>query len=359
MKKLTITIFLIITIFLSGCSLNNAAQEKEKFTIMWSIYAGWMPWPYAEHAGILEKWADKYNINIELKQADYIPSIEAYVSGAADGIVMTNMEALNFAGTAGIDTTAVIVGDYSNGNDALITRDNLGICDLENQNVYLSEFSVSHYLLARGFEKYCNKTLQNSKVNVINTSDSDIGPVFVSKTSQKAVVTWNPIVLEILDQEPRAKRMLDSSEIPYEILDVMFVNTQTLNEHPELGKALVGAWYETLAIMQGNGEKTESALQYMAERSGTNIALYKKQLETTHIWWQPKDGLEFVKSHELKQAMQKVAEFSFQNGLYGTNAKSEKDIGIAYPDGSIFGDKNNVKLRFTDMFINLATENKL
>lgn len=359
MKKLTIATFLILTVFLSGCSLNNAGQEKEKFTLMWSIYAGWMPWPYAEHAGILDKWADKYNIEIELKQADYIPSIEAYVSGAADGVVMTNMEALNFAGTAGVDTTAVIVGDYSNGNDALITRNNLGVCDLENENVYLAEFSVSHYLLARGFEDHCNTSLQNSDVNIVNVSDSDIGPVFVSNASQKAVVTWNPIVLEILDQDPQAKKMLDSSEIPYEILDIMFVNTQTLNEHPELGKALAGAWFETLATMQANDEQAELALEYMAERAGTNVALYKKQLDTTHMWWQPKDSLTFVQSGNLKQAMQKVAEFSFQNGLYGTSAKSEKDIGIEYPDGTVFGDKNNVKLRFTDMFVNLAAEGKL
>ena len=269
------------------------------------------------------------------------------------------MEALNFAGTSGVDTTAVIVGDYSNGNDALITRNNLGVCDLANQNIYLAEFSVSHYLLARGIEKYCNKSLQNSEVNLVNVNDSDIGSVFISNESNKAVVSWNPIVLEILAQDSQAQKVLDSSEIPYEILDIMFVKTQTLNEYPELGKALTGAWFETLGIMQEGSPKSQSALQYMAERAGTTLDLYKKQLETTHIWWQPKEGLKFLQDGQIKSAMEKVADFSFRNGLFGANAKSEKDIGIQYPDGTVFGDEDNIKLRFTDTYLKLAEQNNL
>jgi len=106
------------------------AQQAKRFRIMWSIYVGWMPWPYAAEAGILKKWADRYNVEIELTQADYVPSIEAYVAGKADGVVMTNMEALNLAAAAGVDTTVAIIGDYSNGNDAVITRKGLGLCDL-------------------------------------------------------------------------------------------------------------------------------------------------------------------------------------------------------------------------------------
>lgn len=32
-----------------------AAQEKTDFKIAWSIYVGWMPWGYAEEAGIVDK----------------------------------------------------------------------------------------------------------------------------------------------------------------------------------------------------------------------------------------------------------------------------------------------------------------
>ena len=43
------------------------ARAAEKFTIGWSIYVGWMPWGYAAEQGIIQKWADKYGIEIEVE----------------------------------------------------------------------------------------------------------------------------------------------------------------------------------------------------------------------------------------------------------------------------------------------------
>jgi len=34
-------------------------------------------------------------------------------------------------------------------------------------------------------------------------------------------------------------------------------------------------------------------------------------------------------------------------------------IGIAYPDGEVAGDKNNVKLRFDSSFMKMAADNAL
>jgi NitT/TauT family transport system substrate-binding protein len=53
-----------------------AAAKKDKFRVAWSIYVGWMPWAYAADKGIVEKWAKKYGIEIEVVQInDYIESI--------------------------------------------------------------------------------------------------------------------------------------------------------------------------------------------------------------------------------------------------------------------------------------------
>ncbi len=49
------------------------AQEKTDFKVAWSIYVGWMPWGYASDNGIVDKWADKYDISIEVTQFnDYV-----------------------------------------------------------------------------------------------------------------------------------------------------------------------------------------------------------------------------------------------------------------------------------------------
>lgn len=45
----------------------TSAEPKKEFNIAWTIYVGWMPWPYAADAGIVKKWADKYGITINVK----------------------------------------------------------------------------------------------------------------------------------------------------------------------------------------------------------------------------------------------------------------------------------------------------
>src|SRR5690349_2288555 len=112
-------------IILAGVMTGAAdAAPKKDFKIAWSIYAGWMPWGWAQDNGIVKKWGDKYGIKINVVQInDYIESINQYTAGAFDGVSATNMDTLAIPCVGGIDTTAVIVGDYSNGNDAVILKD--------------------------------------------------------------------------------------------------------------------------------------------------------------------------------------------------------------------------------------------
>src|SRR5262245_28425617 len=106
------------------------AAPKTQFKFAWSIYVGWMPWGWAADNGIVKKWADKYGIKIDVVQfTDYIESINQYTAGAFDGVTVTNMDALAIPAVGGVDTTAIIVGDYSNGNDAVILKDKAKIAD--------------------------------------------------------------------------------------------------------------------------------------------------------------------------------------------------------------------------------------
>jgi NitT/TauT family transport system substrate-binding protein len=331
-----------------------AQSKKPKFTLMWSIYVGWMPWPYGAEAGVIKKWADKYGIEIEVRQADYIPSIEAYVAGKADACPMTNMECL---AASAIDNTIVIVGDFSNGNDVLYTRDNLQVPQLRGKQVALVELSVSHYLLVRALELKGNGVMEKD-VKILNTSDADIAPVFISNTSQKAVVTWNPMALEI-EQTPGVKRVFDSAAIPGEILDLLVVKTEVLKKNPQLGKALAGAWYEIMGIMSNRSPEAENAIARMAELSGTTPASFKQQLKTTAMYYRAQDAVAFTQSPELFRNMDFVRKFCFEHKLLGESAASVDQVGIQFPDGKILGDPKNVKMRFATEYMQMAAEGKL
>jgi NitT/TauT family transport system substrate-binding protein len=129
---------------------SSAAAAESSFRVAWSIYAGWMPWGYAADSGIMKKWADRYGITVEVTRVDsYLQSIDQYTAGAFDGCAMTNVDALTMPAAAGVDSTSLLVGDFSSGNDGIVLKDATRLQDIAGRRVLLVKFSVSHYLLAR------------------------------------------------------------------------------------------------------------------------------------------------------------------------------------------------------------------
>ncbi len=340
-----------------GLMASGAAEAavKKDFKIAWSIYVGWMPWAYADESGILKKWADKYGITIEVTQInDYVESINQYTAGKYDGCVMTNMDGLSIPAGGGVDSTALIVGDFSNGNDGVVMKGAKGLADLKGQKINLVELSVSHYLLARALDA---AKLSEKDVTVVNTSDADIVAAF--KTPDvKAVVTWNPLLSEVA-AEPGAKVLYTSANIPGEIIDMMVVNSEALKDNPAFGKALVGAWFEIMTIMMKDDEKGKKARTYMAEKSGTDLKGYDAQLATTKMFYKAADAVAFTKSADLVKTMDVVRKFLFAHGILGEGAKSADFVGMAFPGGKTLGDTKNTKFRFDPAYMAMAADGKL
>ena len=345
-----------LTAIVLACSVAFAplALAKDKFNVCWSIYVGWMPWGYGDTSGIIKKWADKYDIEINVTQInDYIESINQYTAGKYDACAMTNMDALTIPSAGGVDTTALIVGDFSDGNDGIVLKGKDKLSDIDGQRVNLVELSVSHYMLARALETV---GLSERDITVVNTSDADIVSAY-SSDDVTAVATWNPLLSEVKAM-PDSHLVFDSSKIPGEIIDLMVVNTDTLKANPKLGKALTGAWYEILAKMQGDSDSAKAVKTDLAKASGTDLAGYESQLDSTRLFYNAADAVAFVNSPELKSTMQRVAEFSFAHGLLGEGAPDASFIGVETPTGT-YGNTANTQLRFDPTYMQMAADGKL
>ncbi len=332
----------------------NAAEKKD-FKVCWSIYAGWMPWGQIQETGLMKKWAEKYGISVEIVQInDYVESINQYTAGAYDGCSMTNMDALSIPAGGGVDTTALIVGDYSDGNDGIVLKGKDKLSDIKGQKVNLVELSVSHYLLVRALDTV---GLSEKDLTVVNTSDADM--IAAYKTPDvTAVVTWNPLLSEI-EGMPDSTQVFDSSKTPGEIIDVMMVNTETLKDNPAFGKALVGAWYEMMVIMSKDNDAGKAARTAMAQASGTDLAGYDAQLKTTAMFYTPADAVAFTKDAKLIKTMDFVRNFLFDKGILGEGATSVDHVGIAFPGGKTLGNTANIKLRFDPAYMTMAADGKL
>ena len=351
----------LCSLFILAALCSPLTAQKPTFTVGWSVYVGWNPYYYMAKSGIMKKWADKYGITIKVQRFDYAPSLEAFVAKNIEACAMTNMEALDMPAAAGVDTTAIIVGDYSNGNDAVLTRNGVTFKNLPGKKLLLVEKTVSQYLFERGMAMNGMES-QIKKVHLVNTSDSDIAAAFMTDTSHEAVVTWKPLVSQI-SKSPGVTNIFNSSQIPGEILDLTVVRTDVLNRPDGSGqkfaKALAGAWYETMGLMSSKGPGTDKVLAAIAEGSQDSLQSYKEQLSTTHMLFTPQAALQLATSADMKQKMTLVKQFCFTHGLLGENTKSVDEVAIRYPDATVQGKADRVRLRFETAYMQAASEGKL
>ena len=112
-------------------------------------------------------------------------------------------------------------------------------------------------------------------------------------------------------------------------------------------------------LAQMTGTSSDKVLAAIAEGSADTLVSYKEQLSTTKMFYTPQSAAEFAASAEIKQKMALVRQFCFDHGLLGDNTRSLDDVAIRYPDGSVQGKPDRVRLQFDAGYMRLAAEGKL
>ena len=76
-----------------------------------------------------------------------------------------------------------------------------------------------------------------------------------------------------------------------------------------------------------------------------------------------KGGKRYPSQDKLTKAIETltkaVAEFLFDKGILGEGAPSPEFVGVSFPDGSVYGDEGNVKLRFDTTYMQMAADGAL
>lgn len=91
----------------------TAAAEPLK--IAYSDWPGWVAW----EIGIQKGWFKEEGVEVEFSWFDYVPSMDAFVSGNVDAVCMTNGDAL-VTGATGKPSVGILINDISNGNDMVV-----------------------------------------------------------------------------------------------------------------------------------------------------------------------------------------------------------------------------------------------
>jgi NitT/TauT family transport system substrate-binding protein len=82
------------------------AAHAEPLKIAYSDWPGWVAWEIA----IQKNWFKEAGVDVQFMWYDYAPSMDAYSTGKADAVCMTNGDAL-VTGSSGKPSVGILVND--------------------------------------------------------------------------------------------------------------------------------------------------------------------------------------------------------------------------------------------------------
>ena len=104
-----------------GLGLAPRSVSAEPLKIVYSDWPGWVTWEIA----IQKKWDKEAGLDLQFLWMDYVAGMDAFAAGQADAVSMTNGDALVMGAKSGKPSVAILINDYSNGNDMVIAKPGL------------------------------------------------------------------------------------------------------------------------------------------------------------------------------------------------------------------------------------------
>jgi len=249
---------------------NSASQnESDPVVIGYSNWAGWWPWAIAEEEGLFEE----NGANVELMWFDgYLESMEAFAAGRIDGNSQTLNDTVSFAANAINGEVAVLVNDNSAGNDKIIvTAEINSLADLVGKTIALEEGVVDDFLLTLALE---DAGLSRDDVTIANLETGAAAAAFATGQVD-GVGAFPPFWLTALRREG-SKELLSSAAFPGAIPDLLVVSQTLIDERPDQVQALVNTWFDTLAFMAENPERSDEIMARRANVTVEELQLFKE-----------------------------------------------------------------------------------
>jgi NitT/TauT family transport system substrate-binding protein len=286
------------------------APAKPPLKIAFSDWPGWT----AFEIGIRKGWFKEAGVDTSFEWFEYTPSMEAFSAGKVDAVMMTMGDAL-VTGAPGARSVAILITDYSNGNDMIVAKPGIdSLKGLKGKKVGLEVGLVEHLLLLKGLEK---AGLKESDVKVVNVATHETAQSLASKDVD-AIGAWQPNSGEALKAVAGSKAVFTSADTPGLIYDLLNVNPKSLAERRADWVKVVKVWNRIAKFVMDPANKDE-AVKIMAARAGVAADEYGKFLPGTRFLspeealarFEKKDGLDSL------YGSGKVAdEFNVANKVY-------------------------------------------
>lgn len=262
---------LLVGVMFSSLSIS---AQAEPLKIGYSDWPGWVAWEVAIEKGMFKE----AGVEVEFEWFDYVASMDAFAAGKLDAVSMTNGDAL-VTGATGASNVAIIINDYSNGNDMVVAAPGIdSIKALKGKKVGVEIGFVGHLLLLNALEK---NGMTEADVELVNVPTNET-PQVLASGDVDAIVAWQPSSGQALTLVPGSTKIYSSADEPGLIYDVLSVSPSSLSANKEAWSKVVDVWYKAVAFIKDPATADE-ALSIMAARVGLSPEEYKPFLSGTKI----------------------------------------------------------------------------
>jgi NitT/TauT family transport system substrate-binding protein len=242
--------------------------------IGYSDWPGWVAWQVA----IEKQFFVGLGVDVSLVWLEYVPSIEAFSEGKVDAVCMTNGDAL-VAGSSGSASVGVMINDYSNGNDMIVTGAGVAnVAGLRGKRIGVEIGFVDHLLL---MEALGSAAMTESDVHIVNAKTHET-PELLAAGSVDAIAAWQPHSGRALDLVKGSHAVFSSADAPGLIYDMLFVSPASLAARRKDWLAVVKAWFMVVDFVTDPSHR-EEAMAIMARRVGLPPERYARLMSGTRL----------------------------------------------------------------------------
>jgi NitT/TauT family transport system substrate-binding protein len=304
-----------------------APAQAAALSIAYSDWPGWVAW----NIGLEKGWFDAAGVKVDFKWFEYVPSMEAFSAGKVDAVAMTNGDQL-VTGASGAPSVAVVINDYSNGNDMIVARAGIErVEQLKGKKVGVEVGFVSHLLLLNALK---GAKLGDKDIQIVNVP-TDQTPQALKSGSVDAIVAWQPNSGQALREVAGSKAIFTSANLPGIIYDVLAVNPKSFAERQADWEKVARVWFQIVDYLEEEKNRAE-VLQIMSARVGLSPEQYAPLIRGTFFLdadgnakhYQPGDTLE-----SIFHSSQVVDGFNVEHGVYKSSQKPEGYLNAAFMAG--------------------------
>ena len=221
-----------------------SAAHAESLKIAYSDWPGWVAWEIA----IQKNWFKEAGVDVQFMWYDYAPSMDAYSTGKADAVCMTNGDAL-VTGSSGKPSVGILVNDFSSGNDMIVAKPGIdSVKQLAGKKVGVEIGLVDHLLLEQALGV---NGLSDKDLTLVNTPTNE-SPQVLAAGAVDAIAAWQPNSGQALKTVQGSKPIFTSAEAPGLIYDLLYVSRESLEKNRADWAKVVGVWYRIVAYLGGS-----------------------------------------------------------------------------------------------------------